>query len=205
MAFSPDGRLLAANTLTGMVLWDPSTGEEVAHLSDSSSFPVFSPDSKLLVAKVGLEEGQITLWDTATLKPVGRLNVDGLPEAFSPDGSRLATDTSLYQIGHEGISLWDVDTRTRLASTRAPSGFWSIAFSPDGQKLIMYGFGFPDRSGENLYLWDANNLEPLGSLAGPQASRIEAFFLPDGRVLACYWTDYLNSPDHIGIWTMELP
>jgi WD40 repeat protein len=91
------------------------------------------------------------------------------------------------------IELSDVNTQKRLVGTRAPGTSFIIGFSPDGQKLITTGSA-------GIYLWDANSLELLGSLIKPLSEGSEAFFLPDGRVLACY-----KQSDRIGIWTLESP
>lgn len=199
LAFNPDGRLMAARYKGSDIidLLDPSTANEVAHIEvpgDLLSKLTFSPDGRLLAA-FQFNRKQITLWDTATLKRIGSLNVNDFIDniALSPDGSRLAVGNYQAQIDDWVIGLWDVNTKKRLVGTRAPDRIWNIGFSPDGQKLITAGTS-------GIYLWDTNSLEPLGSLIKPLSEGSDAFFLPDGRVLACYYIS-----DRIGIWTIESP
>ena len=93
VAFSPDGRTLAAGDSGGHVgLWDTGSGRRSATLAEGSPvFSVaFSPDGRTLAA--GDSGGGVGLWDTAS----GRRTValaEGSPVygvAFSPDGRTLA-------------------------------------------------------------------------------------------------------------------
>lgn len=202
LVFSPNGQRIAARYISPLHdsnridLLDPATAKEVARIEvevpGGFRTLTFSPDGTLLAA---ITDDQITLWDTASLKRVGKLNVDGSVDsmAFSPDGSRLAAGIYSWQMDDRMIGLWEINTRKFLLGIRAPDMTWNIGFSPDGQKLITTG-------SSSLYLWDANSLEPLGSVTGGrQWRRTEALFLPDGRVLECY------DPSGIGIWTIESP
>ena len=111
LAFSPDGALLAAGTLSHIHLWKVDTANELFPISigdrrDSAELLellVFSPDGKVLVS--GFDTGTIQLWDVKTGEKIAAL--DGHTKgvntlAFSPDGTMLvsaATDGT--------ILLWD--------------------------------------------------------------------------------------------------
>jgi serine/threonine protein kinase len=110
IAFSPDGRYLAASDSTSdasVFLWNVSTGKLVAtlHSADSVAYErvAFSPDNRFVaVADTG---GEVHVWKVPTGEFVGSVfNVDSHPlvaVAFSPGGDVLAaSDRSGY------VYLW---------------------------------------------------------------------------------------------------
>ena len=71
IAYSPDGRLLAATDWAGTVtVWNASTGERVQTLADYKAgvlTAAFSPDSKTLAT--GSEDKTLRLWNVPQLTP----------------------------------------------------------------------------------------------------------------------------------------
>jgi transcriptional regulator with XRE-family HTH domain len=151
VAFSPDGKLLAAAYGEGyMRLWDPGTGQAVgapllAAVSSGVNGVAFSPDGKLLAAAVGAPLPALT----------GRGGgVYGV--AFSPDGTLLAS------AGGDGtVWLWNLVTR-QPAGAPLPAvtgGVKGTAFSPDGTLLAT-----ADGDG-TVRMWDLATRRLLGVLA----------------------------------------
>ena len=140
IAFSPDGRALAAVTNSGTVFrWTIRNGRRIAShgpVSGSLDAIVFSPDGRLL-ASAG-NDGGITLWDAASLR---RLTILSGPDAkvgalaFSLNGRTLAAAES------DGtIVLWDTRDRSPHATLTVRKGpVRALAFTPDGSALISGG------------------------------------------------------------------
>jgi WD40 repeat protein len=92
--------------------------------------------------------------------------------AWSPDGSILATASD-----DEVVELWDVASRTRIASLgRHPGGALGVAFLEDEETLVT-----TSRDG-SVRLWDVSQALPLGGpLPGHHASSWRVVALPGMR------------------------
>lgn len=110
LAFSPDGRTLAAGGRTGAVSrWDVDSGRPRAALAATTS-PVtalaYSPDGGTLA--VAAEDGATRMWDLPTGSVRLTLDSDGSPVntvRFAPDGSTLAVSTDGGATGLWRLSL----------------------------------------------------------------------------------------------------
>ncbi|WP_206061972.1 WD40 repeat domain-containing protein [Nonomuraea basaltis] len=109
VAFSPDGKTLAAGTSDGPVLlWDIATRRRTATLtghtgSSAHVFSVaFSPGGRLLASGSG--DNTVRLWNVSSGRPTATLTGHTAPVnsvAFSPDGKTLASSSS-----DETVRLW---------------------------------------------------------------------------------------------------
>jgi WD40 repeat protein len=188
VAFSPDGRLLAAGsgTPTGPIddavrLWNVATGELEATLRERGTVwsIAFSPDGKTLASGNG--EG-ITLWDVKTGKARASLSKGAnLSLAFSPDGKLLASSYS-----YSGVRLWDITTNQELAKLGGHEGIvYALAFKPDGTLLASAG-----KDG-TVRLWNMATTRLVATLSIPQTSIGGVAFSPDGTLLASGSSDGL--------------
>jgi dipeptidyl aminopeptidase/acylaminoacyl peptidase len=142
VAFSPDGKLLAASGRFDIHLWETATRRLLRAWESKNSQVTqlaFSPDGRLLVSgNKGGNGGVVKLWDYTTGQEVAcleapqRHGVTAL--TFSPDGATLACR------GGNAIGLYDVVARKEIGRLVGHYSVFlsALAFSPDG-KLLASG------------------------------------------------------------------
>ena len=107
VAFSPDGKLLAAASSDTVDIWDLATrqriGEPLKGHGELVAAIAYSPDGQTLAAANALS---ITLWDVSSRQPLGEplLGHTGMVYslAFSPDGSQLVSSSN-----DKTLRLWE--------------------------------------------------------------------------------------------------
>jgi len=198
LAFSPDGRLLAASDksegttvghtlaspVAAMVVWDAATATLKAPPADlgagngvdGTDVVAFSRDGKLLAAT--LLAGGIRVFDPSTGQPVQTLadpGVDSVSLAFGA-GTTLAAGT---QGG--AVEMWNATTGSRLgqpllADTDSITG---VAFDQTGQRFVTTG-----QEDGTIKLWFTAGRQPEGPrlVSDPDATSAAAFE-PGGRGL----------------------
>ncbi|GAB4480211.1 MAG: hypothetical protein Kow00124_26680 [Anaerolineae bacterium] len=181
LAFSPDGRALAAALLgeppaVRLLSVDSTAPESYDVLNDvlqGARTAAFSPDGDLIAAALG--DGTATIFRIADAQPLLTVDLadiliaegliaagDPAPPigsvAFSPDGSRLATDSG----GMGVIALWDAEAgqhlRTYTAMGVIAGPVASAVFSPAWGTLIWISRG-------SAYLVDAASGETRQQLS----------------------------------------
>ncbi|KAH2322655.1 hypothetical protein KXV29_002655 [Aspergillus fumigatus] len=136
VAFSPDGRLLAAGLFDDSTvrLWDLATGDLQQTLqchSGSVLSVAFSPDGRLLVS--GSDDCTVCLWDPTTgdLQQTLRGHSGSVNSvALSPDGQLLASGSS-----DRTVRLWDSATGALQETLRTEMSATELKFSLDGSTL----------------------------------------------------------------------
>jgi WD40 repeat protein len=145
VAFSPDGKTLAAGLDSGEVrLWDVASGAEVASLPGMGGqvrWVGFHPAGESLAAAGGFPGNVVYVWDLATRTVQHRLSGHGsgvLSGAWRADGRLLFTAG-----GIDGtVRVWDLTgerPRSRALAVIPPDVPYlhSIALSPEGRHLAV--------------------------------------------------------------------
>ena len=211
LTFSPDGTMLASASRTQIKLWDLETRTELMTLkghTDTIDSVVFSPDGKMLAS--GASDKTVKLWNIETGGNIAtrfkrfsarrqiatlRGDMDVVESvAFSPNGTILAVGSV------EGVNLWDVETKQKIATLRGRGGkelsfVNAVRFSPDGKILasasadgVVSLWAVSEHPSTSL---NASSGQATGSLGRPivtldghEGGVCAVAFSPDGTMLA---------------------
>ena len=185
IAYSPDGKLIAAAGALGIWLYDAESLAKFGIIPGRPETIAFNPNGDTL-APGSWSERTVHLWDVNTQRKVGvllfpgRRGVTALTHTL--DGTTLAAG-----YGNGDIALWDTETQTKTALLHTTSSvIWTLAFSPDGQMLASGGY-----EDSTISLWDLRTQMLVGTFDGhsrPTRSTNNAVssiaFSPDGKTLA---------------------
>ena len=192
LAFSPDGRLLAAAyRSSGAVLWplrgdNPGTETCVLGGSGGAYSVAFAPNGKVLA--VAASDKAAHLWDShgpnpeCTERPQAfRHNDEVFGVAFSPDGRLLATAS-----GDQTVKLWKIDEPAEpLHTFRTQRPMFAVAFSPNGERLIAAA-----GADGAAHIWDVATKQEVVELLKQGGTIGQVSFSADGKlVVATSGTD----------------
>ena len=177
LAFSPDGRFLAAASDAGLSLWDPAQRKLLAALPRPQPVPCIAWHGDGAVLASGDAVGMICYW---AIHPDASADLLMMVEghgsvvtalAFSPAGDRLASGS------WDGkVKLWnaaDGSLHETLVSHREKVPL--LTWSPDG-RLIAYNV-----YNEASRLWDVKEGRHLAALRGHTSFVRGMLFTPDSR------------------------
>ncbi|GAA2137374.1 hypothetical protein GCM10009760_17810 [Kitasatospora kazusensis] len=193
VAFSPDGKLLAAgisDTATTQ-LWDLTAKSAPVNLTAEGAAVMdiaFNPSNANMLVVCGLD-GRIRLWDVSnrtvsvTIAPplyhqtVNNLVIEAV--AFSRDGKLVAGGDNVGRAW-----LWNTTTgeTTTLEVPTIYMNANSLSFSPDG-KTLAAGLEPVGGTQDGVRLWDVGTGRLAASIPGPAWVHSVAFS-PDGLTLA---------------------
>ncbi|MGH7171594.1 MAG: WD40 repeat domain-containing protein, partial [Gemmataceae bacterium] len=164
LAFSPDGKALAARVENALELWDVATGRPLAsrpgHVTAVDRLAFTADGRQLLSITRNQQLGTARLWDTLTGQYLSMLPEDWDWTDYgvvcpSRDGAMLLLG------GYGTITLWDVAKHRRVrefaveeksADKSLPLFIYALALSPDGRR--MTAISADGKGGVVLLVWD---------------------------------------------------
>jgi WD40 repeat protein len=177
LAFSPDGRRVAACGEGGLHAWDVAGGRPPAVVSHEFPYQVaFAPDGLSVLTH---DEYDLLSWDASggQLRKLAQATGGVCAFALDPAGrvavysnvDFLSNDLQWYSFDQGG---W-VDEWTGLG----PTGGFVLSFSPDGRLALP--------SNSRLVLYDVASRSALADVEIPQGPRVLLAYSPDGSRITC--------------------
>ncbi|MCA1685486.1 MAG: hypothetical protein LC745_05775, partial [Planctomycetia bacterium] len=185
LAFSPDGKEVAASGYHEVTLWKADDGgldRRLRGVAERVYEIAYSPDGKWLATASGDpgQFGAVTLWiaePSGGGKPVRDLleTTDSVfAVAFSPDGKQLAAAGA-----DRAIRVWEVDSGKQVALIEDHADWiLDLAFSPDGKRLASAS------RDKTCKVFDLAKKESLVTFPGHAQTAFTVAFSPDGKHVA---------------------
>ncbi len=188
LAYSPDGKILAAQTGRGdIILWDARTGVVRRRLQTSFvSRIAFSPDSRI-VASAG-DHRTLFFWDVATGKVEKKIVLPDLfdpPPTFGESGTmRFSPDGTLFAASSFRMAyLVDVKSSKVIHKFEEQSNS-VLAFAPDGKTVALGVWKGRGVKAWEIQMRSVRTGEILRRLEGHTSYLGAITFSPDGKRLA---------------------
>jgi len=144
----------------------------------------FMPDGKQIFT--ASRDESFRIWDAETgkelLKLVPRIGAFW-QDAFSPDKKKFVT----HDYRNKAVRIWDTESGEELQTLGEgePVDVVSVAFSPDGKKIITSSMGEMNA----LRIWDAETGKELQRLEVSGTRTNWGYFSQDGKKIATTWED----------------
>jgi WD40 repeat protein/serine/threonine protein kinase len=175
LAFSPDGRTLAAGLDNGnLLLLDPADGKLIRDAtphSDTVTGLAWSPDSKRLATASA--DSTLRLIDTDGVHSLTGHTARVFCLAFSPDGKYLLSGSE-----DKTALLQDVETGESRTLVAHSDGVFGVAFSPDSKTAVTASLD------GKMIAWDVASASQVGDFKGPGDGLVSVAFSPDGTLIA---------------------
>jgi WD40 repeat protein len=219
LAFSPDGKILAATRVRfhenpDVCIWDLRKRKllhvlrhrgDIEHISAIAFVP---PGDRLVSAHLHLNK--VFLWDVASGKPLGTLDTGGRPDydvtglAAFPDGNRVLCCAST------GLIVWDLQAwrhYTLPLEENVPYGpgeervvprhCSKVAFTADGSRFATTVSSVPFLP--RIMLWDAKTCRVTRAIpTGVCNNRLA--YAPDGSTVAVTYFDSQIADETANVW-----
>lgn len=178
LAFSPNGKLIAAVVGKTVEVWDVESKSQIMTLSghkDAITSIAFTADGRFIATASA--DGTAKVWETTPTKELlvltsGEQFVGFNNIRFTPDGKRLTG------ILGDTVKEWDANSGKELGSIfKHDHQITSIAYSPDWKRLAFF-------SSEKVNIWDTMSRHNLWSEGKEASYACEIGFSSNGKLLA---------------------
>jgi WD40 repeat protein len=192
LAFSPDGKRLAAAANDGVQVWDVRSHERLAAFKGpGASRVVFSPDGRRLAAAGNM---QVKVWDVDSGKELASFQVRNYLLG-EPPGVAFSRDLTTAAVrDYQEIDLWDLGTgKVRATLSEHRGEVHCLVYSADGKTLVASSTRYEGNNFRwkgDVKLWDVAGAKERVALKGPFGRVLDAALSPDGKTLAL-----LDSPE----------
>ena len=179
VAFSPDGKRLAAGDTNGEIrLWRVADGQTLLSYRGHTHWiwsVAWSPDGRILAS--GSADHTVKLWNPSSgqcLKTLsGHTNIVW-SVAWSPNGRILASGSTDHT-----VKLWNPSNGQCLKTLSGHTNtVWSVAWSPNGKTLAS------SSDDQTVRLWNSSSGECRKTLLGHTNWICSVAWSPDGKTLA---------------------
>jgi WD40 repeat protein len=163
IGFSPDGkRLVSLGQRDPLCVWDVSQAKLLnSTVITGGDVAAISPDARFIVTGRGFRRGKIGVWDISSGKLLRE--IDRHTPGYGAHGIDISRDGQLVACGcqEDNVGIVDLSSGRELLRLQSPDAhFWSVAFSPDGRRVLT---GMDDGS---ALIWDLSKAhEKLGLTA----------------------------------------